>query len=180
MTILTKTQAAFMKRQTGRVILLMTTLTMSLTSNVVSAGVQTEDEIRLEMSYLAMRLLEIKQVDTYTLESKAFAKPYIGVCSKMKNRGVYLACITPNSQAAKAGLKTGDLVLSINGVSMAGQSDHYDPSGNYWKITHQMKAGDELVFELADGNKTRKVNVIVGSISHPAYRIEVSKAALDE
>lgn len=164
----------------GRVILLINALVLSLANNSVLAGAQTEDEIRLEMSYLAMKLLEIKGADTYVLESKALVKPHIGVCSKMKEEGIYLSCITPKSQAAKAGLKSGDLLLSINGISMAGQPESHNSNGEYWKIVREMKIGDQFVFEIADGDESRKVDVTVGSLSHPAYRLEVSKTALVE
>jgi len=150
----------------------------NLMFTVVQAGVQTEEEVKREISYLAMTLLKIKGQDSYTLESEALVKPYIGVCSKMKPKGVYLACVTPKSQAAKAGLKTGDVILSINGISMANQSEHYDPNKAYWKLTDEMKVGDKLKLVLADGDKTRQMTVSVGSLSHPAYRIEISKTKL--
>lgn len=155
-------------------------LIQGLASNLVLAGAHTEEEIQLEISYLAMKLLEIKAKDSYTLESKALIKPYIGICSTMKKKGIYLSCVTPASQGAKAGLKTGDMVLSINGVSMANQQDYRDPDGDYWKITDRMKIGDELVLELVDGDKTRELTVTVGSLSHPAYRIEISKTEIIE
>lgn len=139
----------------------------------------SQSEIEWEISYLAQRMLDLKKVDYYVIERNGVTKPYIGICTEMKNPGVVLTCVTPDSQASKSGLKTGDLVTAINGVSMAKQEPHpKDKSSkepSYWNIVHNMKIGDKLTFDLLRAGEEITISLTVGSLNHPAYRLEIGK-----
>jgi predicted metalloprotease with PDZ domain len=78
----------------------------------------SEEELRHEISYLAKELLDLSGEDSITVEQPAFMKPFIGICSELLPEGVKLTCITPGHNASKAGLMTGDLVISINDIDL--------------------------------------------------------------
>jgi len=151
-------------------------LLLFLAALVAQAGDEhAEDKIKLELSYLALKLLDLSGEDTYVVESDAVAKPYVGICMDMKKEGILLTCVTPDSGAAKAGLKTGDLIKSINGLSLAKQDDKHNSKGNYWKIFGEMEIGDKLMVNVSRGDKELDIAVKVGSLSHPSYRLEIKK-----
>ena len=142
-------------------------------------GKDSQSAIESEISYLAKRLLDLKGTDSYTIERTAFTKPYIGICTDMKKPGVAITCVTPDSQASKSGLKTGDLMTSINGISMADQNPHpmvkKNSKPSYWTVVNNMKVGDKLNIELLRAGEPVTLNVIVGSLQHPAFKLEVKK-----
>jgi len=154
-----------------------TFLILALSAQSSYAGKDmSEEDVKLEISYLAKQLLDLTGKDSYTITSEAVVKPFIGICTQIEESGIQLTCITPDSQAAKAGLLTGDLITGINGQSMAGQkSKKKDQKENYWSIIKSIKPGDELKMELERDGKSRTVDVTVGSLSHPAYTCDISK-----
>ena len=146
------------------------------TKPIIAGEDLNEEGIKLEISYLAKRLLDITGEDSYTITSDAVVKPFIGICSNLLDSGVQLTCVTPDSQAAKAGLETGDVITKINGLSVAGQkSKKKDSKGNYWSIVKSMEPGDELKMEIEREGKTRSLDVMVGSLSHPSYSCKIDK-----
>ena len=100
-------------------ILLVLLFLLSASSSTAFAGPETEEEIQKEIGFLAKKLLEISGKDTYRCDVESLSRPLIGICSDVSNRGVVLTCITPGSQADKAGLRTGDLIVKLNGIEMA-------------------------------------------------------------
>lgn len=150
---------------------------LALTTTPLLAGEDLSEEgIKLEISYLAKRLLDITGKDSYTIGSVAVVKPFIGICTNIKESGVQLTCVTPESQAAKAGLETGDIITQINGLSVAGQKSHKEDSkGNYWSIVKNMKPGDDLKMKIERDGKSRSLDVTVGALSHPSYSCDINK-----
>jgi len=135
---------------------------------------ETEDIMR-EISFLAKKLLDISGEDSMMVSSPPVRKPFIGVCSSIKSAGIKLTCITPESQADKNGLKTGDIVTSINGVSMAESDIDEDVKHPYWGITRNMQTGDVLKIRLIRGGQTLNIEVTVGSLIQPAYELKVNR-----
>ncbi len=136
----------------------------------------TRKEIMHEISYLAKKLLDDSNEDSIVVKSAAVVKPFIGVCSKILALGIELTCITPDSQAEKNGLKTGDIVQSINGISMASE----DPNEKrvkhaYWPIVNEMKTGDVLKMNILRAGRSLEIDVTVGSLTHPAYELKVTR-----
>ncbi|NND82010.1 MAG: PDZ domain-containing protein [Gammaproteobacteria bacterium] len=155
---------------------LATTLLFVGSLTFAFAGESSEEDIKREVSYMAKKLLDMSGQDSYTVEQPPMVKPFIGICTGMKPEGIQLTCISPDSQAAKAGLKTGDLVLSMNGVSMASQADHKEAADSgYWSIVKKMKTGDVLKFKVLREGKQQDINVAVGSLSHPGYKLVISR-----
>jgi predicted metalloprotease with PDZ domain len=143
------------------------------TTSLSFAG-NSEEELRHEISYLAKELLDLSGEDSITVEQPAFMKPFIGICSEVLSEGVKLTCITPKHNAAKAGLKTGDLVVAINGIDMTGMSKD-DHKNAFYRITKSMKTDEKLTMKLMRKGKSEVITVTVGAISHPAYTLIVKK-----
>jgi len=144
------------------------------TTTSMSFAGSSEAELRHEISYLAKELLDLSGEDSITVEQPAFMKPFIGICSNVLPEGVELTCITPKHNAAKAGLKTGDLLIAINGIDVTGMNKH-DYKNPYFSITKSMKTGDKLAMKLMRKGKPEEITVTVGAISHPAYTLIVKK-----
>jgi len=143
------------------------------TTSMSFAG-SSEEKLRHEISYLAKELLDLSGEDSITVEQPAFMKPFIGICSEVLPEGVKLTCITPKHNASKAGLTTGDIVISINGIDMTGMNKN-DYKNAYYRITKSMKTDEKLAMELIRKGKPELITVTVGAISHPAYTLIVKK-----
>lgn len=138
-----------------------------------------EEELKHEISFLAKKLLDMSGEDSATVEQKAFMKPFIGICSDVTPGGIKLTCITPGHNASKAGLKTGDLILSINGIDMIGIDKnrvHKKANKNpFYSLTKTMKIGDQLVMKLLRNGQKQEITAIVGAVSQPAFTLTVRK-----
>lgn len=149
-------------------------------SVVLSAGEKSgkhepnEEDIKREISFLAKKLIDMSGEDSVVIESAAVVKPFIGVCSSIQRNGVKLTCITPESQADKNGLKTGDVISAINGISMSEQ-ENKDRMHAYWGIVKSMSTGDVLKLDVVRGGAELKLEVTVGSLSHPAFTLEIRR-----
>lgn len=134
----------------------------------------SEKYIKLEISYLMRKLLDMKSVDAYQISSQAYTKPFLGICAEPSDGGITLTCITPGSQAFLSGLKTGDLVTKINGQSMLLASGVKTKKA-YFGLVNNMQAGDVLKFEVQREDETMNIGVTVGKMHHPSFDCTVSK-----
>ncbi len=158
-----------------RKLVLTPLLLVGLLSAPVLAGDEWKEEhIMREISYLAQKLLDMSGKDTVKVESPAYVKPFLGVCSEILQEGVKLTCVTPKTQAAKAGLQTGDVVVSMNGLNMVNK-DERETKRIYYGIVENMKTGEEMKISLLRDGKRIDVVATVGSLSHPAYVLEVKR-----
>lgn len=149
----------------------------------VSGGAQagSVEELKHEISFLAKKLLDKSGQDTITVKQPAIQKPFLGVCPEPGPNGLKLDCITPGHNAAKAGLQTGDLVLSINGLSMKNSgSDKHAHKSAYHQVFSSLETGKELTLVLLRGSQEMTIKVTVGAISHPAYTMTISKDEVKE
>lgn len=69
--------------------------------------------------------------------------------------GVYVAAVTDNSPAAKAGMKVGDIIVSVNGNNVASVEEINE-------IKNQHKAGDTLTLEIYRKGEKMNVDIILG------------------
>jgi len=147
---------------------------LALAMSTTSFAESKEEELKHEISFLAKKLLDISGEDSITVEQPAFMKPFIGICSDVLPKGIKLTCITPGHNASKAGLKTGDLITSINDIDMTGSSKRSHKNA-FYSLTTSMKIGDKLVMTLIRKGKEQVITAKVGAISHPAYTLTVKK-----
>ncbi len=141
---------------------------------LVHAG-DSKEELMDEVSRIAKKLLDLSGEDSITIKAPAVEKPFIGICPMVQENGVKLTCITPDSQADKNGLKTGDVITAVNGQSLKKSSKKSKKNQAYWTIMHEMKTGDVLKMEILRSGNIVNLDVTVGSLSVPAYELKVSK-----
>ena len=86
--------------------------------------------------------------------------------SRADTAGVRLESVAPNSPAAKAGLKAGDLITEINGVSLkVSREDAEDPASEglaqrrLQRVMGRAKPGDDVKLQVRSGTATRAVTV---------------------
>lgn len=76
-----------------------------------------------------------------------------------ETRGVQLLAVTPGSGAEKAGLKAGDVVVSLNGSSLAAQGKK-TPQKRMREVMRTLKAGDEVKVEYERDGRARSTTVV--------------------
>jgi type II secretory pathway component PulC len=75
-------------------------------------------------------------------------------------RGVRLQAVTPGSGAEKAGLKAGDLLLSINGQSLQAEGKKVSPQKKMKDAMRKLKAGDVAKVEFERDGRSRGTTVM--------------------
>lgn len=162
------------KKTSKLALLLPLAIAFAGVSTKAVGGEYSEKEIKLEISYLAKKLLDMSGKDSYEISSEAYMRPFIGICSEVTEAGLKLTCVTPGTQAEKNGLKTGDVVLQMNDVDLRG-SDLSRSKTAWWTIAEKMKIGDVIKMKVQRGTETLTREVTVGSNSHPAFTLKVKK-----
>lgn len=141
----------------------------------VKAGEEwSADDIKREITYLAKKLLDMSGKDSVTVDSPAFVKPFIGVCSEITPQGVKLTCVTPGTEAVKAGLLTGDIVVKMKGMSLV-HEDEKKTKEIFYGIVESMKTGERIELELLRDSELKKTMVNIGSVNHPAFVLKVNR-----
>lgn len=95
-----------------------------------------------------------------------------------EDRGVRLLAVTPGSGADKAGLKAGDLVLSMNGTSLA-RDGKKGPQGRMRDVLKSLKAGDSVKVDYERDGK-RQTATIVTQPPEPDLAMAPPPSMLDE
>lgn len=88
-------------------------------------------------------------------------KPYIGIKFEPDAENCKIAEVSPNSPAAKAGLKVNDVVMQFDGQAVA----------NYDELAAQLKKkkiGDEVALEITRDKETIKIKLTIGKIGKSA------------
>ena len=127
----------------------------------------------LEISYLAKKLLDMSGEESLTVKQPSYDKPFIGICTEVTEQGMKITCVTPGTQAKKAGLQTGDIIVRMKGLDMA-SSEKETTKKNYFSIVENMKTDEEIKLLLLREGKRMDLVVTVGSLSHPAYELRIN------
>jgi PDZ domain len=104
-----------------------------------------------------------------------FNRPRIGVqvgttADAEKDKiGARIESVTEDGPAAKAGLKSGDILTRFNGVALGGlKADDDDESGPGLKLislAHKLDPGDTVDVEYRRGSDSRKARIIASDLS---------------
>ena len=87
--------------------------------------------------------------------------------------GAYIQDVTPDGPAAKAGIKSGDIITSFNGVSLAGLKADDDESGPATKLRElagKLEPGDTVRVEYRRGTETRKATLVAEELKGVSIR----------
>jgi putative serine protease PepD len=100
----------------------------------------------------------VRSVAAQLIAGKTVAHAYLGVSVRDSSSplGAELARIFPGTPAAKAGLKAGDVVTSIDGKTIGGESDVSDAIG-------QLKPGDKIAVTYERGGKSATATITLGT-----------------
>jgi S1-C subfamily serine protease len=95
-------------------------------------------------------------------------RPWLGVNAEEVHGRIFITRVTPESPAEKAGLKTGDIVLTVSQKKVTGLADFYR------KIWGLGNAGVEIPLGLLQGIEIREIKVKSGDRSQ-FYRLKPQK-----
>ncbi len=133
-----------------------------------------EEELKHEVSYLAQKLLDMSGEDTLTVSQEPYMKPFLGVCSAINPGGVQLTCITPGHGAEAAGLRTGDMIVEVDGVSLT-SSKSESVKKIYYDTLGSMKTGQVFTFKIFRGAEEKTIRATVGKLSQPGYTLTIRR-----
>ncbi|WP_434479800.1 PDZ domain-containing protein [Gemmatimonas sp.] len=101
-----------------------------------------------------------------TPENRAVLGVMLGEGSRADTAGVTLESVAENGPAAKAGLKAGDVITSINGVSLkVAREDAEDlalaglAQRRLQRVMGKVNAGDDVALQVTSGGRSRAVTV---------------------
>lgn len=103
----------------------------------------------------AIPLSHIEDFFSYWLKPSHFTEAYLGlqpggIVKEADDAGIVLPEVLEASPMAKAGLKSGDVVLSVNGTAVNRPLD-------FGRLIFNRHAGDEVVLNTAEGSHTVKL-----------------------
>lgn len=86
-------------------------------------------------------------------KSTAKPRPWLGLNSQEVGGNLLVTRVSPESPAALAGIKAGDIVVGISGEALKGQADFYT---RLWKTGN---AGVEVMLDVLRGNKVDNMKI---------------------
>jgi len=124
-----------------------------LREQLKSAQAQLRESAR-DVAELSAKLGRDGGTRAFSFKTVGPAQAVIGIVIGDDERGAYIAGVTPGAPAEKAGLKSGDRLVAINGKPVAG-------SGSDGKLARALRDFDasssarELIGELSEGDKVK-------------------------
>ena len=137
-----------MPRHVLQATLLCVLVSIPAAAQVAETRAQAAEELRAQMEqmrqsgYLGVYLGELTEAKAKQLKLDG-------------TKGALVERVIPNSPAAKAGLKSGDVIVAIDGRSVGSEGELREVL-----LTH--KKGDKTTLEVARGSKREKLDVTLG------------------
>jgi predicted metalloprotease with PDZ domain len=100
----------------------------------------------------------------YRAERTSRSRPTIGTVIERSDNGVNITYISEGSQAAKAGLRIGDIILSVNGMDL-----RKDPQALIAKLGENI--GHSVKLSIKRGTQDLTIDVKVSTIEDSTYKV---------
>jgi len=127
------------------------------------AEVQSQlESAQTVLSVDSQRLSELVAKDM-ALRSPPAARTMLGIVLDTTGvipDGVRVAAVTPGGPANAAGLRSGDVIMAIDGESLAGRSDS-PPIAVFHRLTESAKPGDRVKLEYSRAGKPAATEIRV-------------------
>lgn len=144
---------------------------------------QAREQLRRAQEEMARAAKELGRVmrEKHIVSPRAYAYEFVtdpdravlgvtianGPERKGQLRGVLVTGVTPGSGADKAGLKSGDLLLSANGSSLAGVKDGEAPVERLREIMNGLEPGDAVKLDYEREGRHAQAVVTASRPQHP-------------
>lgn len=150
---------------------------------------QAQEQLRRAQEEMARAAKELSRVmrEKHIVSPRAYAYEFItdpdravlgvtianGPERKGQSRGVLVTGVTPGSGADKAGLESGDLLLSANGSSLAGANDGAAPVERLREIMNGLKPGDSVKLDYEREGRRAQAVVTASRPQHPMVPLQM-------
>ncbi|MBV1911447.1 MAG: hypothetical protein KUG78_19295 [Kangiellaceae bacterium] len=129
--------------------------------------------LRTELEFLASKLLRITSQKEFSLRHSGHTLVHFGVCGKGTTQGFKVKCVTPHTAAYKIGIKTGDILIKINQLKLAGLEPQLT-SDKYSTFLKELKDGDKVIVTYSHNGVVKTGESTIVSILAPGYEFSVS------
>jgi S1-C subfamily serine protease len=119
-------------------------------------------ELNEDLSEMGLEIEQLVKSLRMLGDKQSANRAFIGILLEEDGEdeaGVHVIGVTPEGPAQQAGIKTGDVIISINGESLARDADHRPAS----KLHHSLKAvqpGDTLTIGLERDGESRVIELV--------------------
>jgi hypothetical protein len=146
-----------------------------------SASLSVEQRVRSEMRAVVVALIESgafgdKPPQQIALDVDAPAQRVgnLGVVvdsARAADDGLHVLGVTPGSGAERTGLRAGDVLVAMNGISLAGNSAM--AAANLRRTVDALPDGSTLAFQISRDGHTQSVSGPLASVYVPAMRLHI-------
>jgi len=154
-----------------------------LHTNNVNAGETKKEEkqskeeqitlIKEQLEFLSSKLLKITQSKEYVIEHQGHELLVFGACGNGNKRGIKINCVSPGSTAEEMGVKSGDIITTVNGKNLNNLPGK-EASSLYYQEIDALRDGDTISIVYLHKGQEIKKSGIIKSYNSPGYTFGVT------
>lgn len=124
-------------------------------------------ELNEEMAEMSLEMQELAKTLRHLGDEKTANRAFLGILLEEhhkngEERGVQIIGVTPDGPAKHAGLQANDIILSINGQSMAKDTEHM-PSKKLYSAMKNVSPGEQVTLLVERNGKQKELKLVTGS-----------------